>query len=332
MREGMNPQKQSKKISLTYQHRVIIVVYIPNNQEYYQGVFEVFKLCLNSLISTVNKDCAITVVNNASNVNVRKYIEECLSKGVIDTAIHHNENIGKMDALIGAARGTREPLITMTDVDILFSNGWQRAVENIFNSIPKTGSVSPVSVRTSLHYQTSSTLKDILLKRLFFKWVEKPENVQDHNRFVASFGQPIDNNESVKWPQISKNETEALLGSAHQVLTVRRSIIFATVPEEPSLTLLGNNSEHNYIDEPINRAGLYRLCTSSNYAYHMGNKTEQWMYDIQQRNEHTPSAHSSSFVLHGKPKPLSKMFFKLESRMYTKLFKIFYKSEKHKRR
>ena len=62
----MNPQKQSEKIELEFQHRLIIVVFIPSLEGYYQNVLEVFKLCLESAITTTNSNCAITVVNNAS--------------------------------------------------------------------------------------------------------------------------------------------------------------------------------------------------------------------------------------------------------------------------
>jgi hypothetical protein len=36
----------------------------------------------------------------------------------------------RIDAQIGAARGVREKLITLTDSDILFVKGWQEKVED----------------------------------------------------------------------------------------------------------------------------------------------------------------------------------------------------------
>ena len=50
MRIGDNPQR-NKKINLgDYFHQVIVPVYIPNLEDYYKESFEVFKLCIQSLI------------------------------------------------------------------------------------------------------------------------------------------------------------------------------------------------------------------------------------------------------------------------------------------
>ncbi|MEN8899023.1 MAG: glycosyltransferase family 2 protein [Nonlabens sp.] len=327
----MNPQKYENKIVLKSSHRIIIVVFIPNDNDYYKNIFEVFKLCLTSVQNTINDFAKITIVNNGCHESITRYINKEHFNDRIDCVIHHSVNIGKMDALIGAARGSREPLITLTDVDILFESGWQKAVEKLFHKIPQTGSVSPISVRTCLHYGTSSTLKDILLRKILFKWTPLPNNFYSHNRFLASFGQSVDLNDQVKWPVIEVNKTKALLGSSHQVMTVRRSILFSTVPEAPSLTLVGNNSEENYIDNPVNRAGFYRLSTAKNFAHHMGNQTEKWMYDIQKKNIETEVDYKSKFILKGKSKKINNVVFNLRNRIYIKLFKIFYKSEEYKK-
>ena len=81
----MNPEKQVEKIKLKYNHRVVIVVYIPSLQGYYKGVFTVFKLCLDSVSATKNEHCAITIVNNASCKEVVHYINDQFEKGIIDS-------------------------------------------------------------------------------------------------------------------------------------------------------------------------------------------------------------------------------------------------------
>ena len=66
----MNPQKKEKKIELQFHHRLIIVVFIPSLEGYYKNVFDVFKLCLQSASTTSDSNCAITIVNNASCIEV----------------------------------------------------------------------------------------------------------------------------------------------------------------------------------------------------------------------------------------------------------------------
>lgn len=330
----MNPQKEEKKITLKTNHRVIVVVYIPELTGYYQNILQVFKLCLTSLITTKNNRCAVTVVNNASCKEVYDFLDENFRNGEIDCVIHHKENIGKIDAIIGAARGVREPLITMTDTDILFKNGWQENIEEVFRKIKNVGSVSPISDRKSVNYGTSSTLKHILLHKVKFRYMPIPENFEDHNKILESFNRKPEETNDKMWPVIEKNGVKAILGSGHQVLTIRREILFKTVPTNPSFTLVGGTSEFDYVDKPINRAGGLRLSTYNNYAYHMGNAVEGWMFEVQEnniRNKKEVKNNQTSFQLpkenFGKP---YHWWFYLWQRVWVKVFNTVCQTKKYR--
>ncbi|MEO1033908.1 MAG: glycosyltransferase family 2 protein, partial [Bacteroidota bacterium] len=284
MRVGMNPQKQSKKIQLDCQHRLIIIVFIPSLEGYYKDVLEVFKLCLESAVATTNSNCAITVVNNASCEAVNTYLKGKLDENSIDTVIHHKKNIGKIDALIGAARASREPIITISDVDILFKHGWQKSVEDIFENFKGVASVSPIPARMFKNYETYSTFGKVLLGKVKFSYQSIPENHDDYNKYLLSTHNDEETDENLKWPVISSNKHKAIIGSGHQILSMRRELFFTTVPREPSLILVGNRSEYYYCDDPINYSGGMRLATYYNNAYHMGNTVEEWMRDVQKDN------------------------------------------------
>lgn len=284
MRLGSNPQKQERKIKMTTHHRVVVVVYIPNEEGFYKDSFDVFKLCLDSLVSTINLSAAITIVNNGSSKKVSDFLNLYLTEKKIDTLISHNTNIGKIDALISAARGAREKYITLTDSDILFVKGWQKKVEEVFSIFPNVGSVSPIPVRTGLYSGTSSVLKQILFRKIKFKFIPIPENFISYNKYLESINWDLEVQEDKNWPVVQKKEFRAVIGSGHQVLTIDRDILFRTTPSNPSLTLVGCNSEHNYVDVPIDKAGKLRLSTYNNYAFHMGNKLESWMGDVQEVN------------------------------------------------
>lgn len=283
----MNPQKEEKKVILNTHHRIFIVVYIPNEEGFYKDSFNVFKTCLDSLVSTINSNAAITVVNNGSYEKVSKLLESYFKEKKIDTLISHNINIGKIDAQIGAARGAREKYITLTDADVLFVNGWQEKVEEIFSSFKNVGSVSPIPIRTGLFASTSSTLKQILLRRVKFQFISLPENLENYNKFLSSINWDIETDQNKKWPVLESKGVKAIIGSAHQVLTVDRDILFTTSPSNPSLTLVGGNSEHFYVDVPIDKSGKLRLATLNNYAFHIGNKLEDWMIKVQETNNNT---------------------------------------------
>lgn len=287
MRIGSNPQKQEIKITITTHHRVVVVVYIPNEEGFYKDSFDVFKLCIDSLVSTINSKAALTIVNNGSHKKVKDFLNGYYEEKKIDTLISHNTNIGKIDALIGAARGAREKYITLADSDILFVKGWQEKVEEVFAKFPNVGSVSPIPVRRGLLLGTSSVLKYVLLGKIKFKFIPIPENWVGYNRYLESINWGFEDKDTNEWPVVEKNGVRAVIGSGHQVLTVDRDILFTTTPSNPSFTLVGNLSEHNYVDVPIDKAGKLRLSTYNNYAFHMGNKLESWMVDIQEANTKT---------------------------------------------
>ncbi len=283
----MNPQKEHKKIELKEHHRVIVVVFIPKLEDYYENMFEVFKLNLESIISTKNEFCAITVVNNGCCDVVVDYLNGMYANSKIDCLVHHKINIGKIDALIGSARSSREKLITLTDADILFVKGWQENVENVFCNFKDVGSVSPLPIRKGLTSGTISTLKKILLKKAELSFLPIKENFDSYNKFLESIGWDVEKRDDLLWPIISINNNKAIVGSAHQVLTIDREIFFSDVPIKPSLILVGNKSENDYVDFPIDLSGKMRLSTYNNFAFHMGNKAENWMYDIQKNNSIT---------------------------------------------
>jgi hypothetical protein len=295
MRVGMNPQKEEKKITMVTHHRIIVVVYIPNEEGFYENSLSVFKTCLDSLVSTINSKATITVVNNGSYEKVSELLELYFKEKKIDTLISHNSNIGKIDAQIGAARGAREKYITLTDGDILFVKGWQEKVEEVFSSFENVGSVSPIPVRTGLYAGTSSVLKQILLRKLKFKFVSIPENLRNYNMFLSSINWDLETDKNKNWPVVESKGNKAIVGSAHQVLTIDRDILFMTSPSNPSLTLVGGNSEHNYVDVPIDKSGKLRLSTFNNYAFHIGNKLEDWMIEVQQRNSENTIFSKSEF-------------------------------------
>lgn len=327
MRLGSNPQKQERRIKETTNHRVIVVVYIPNEEGFYRDSFEVFKLCIDSLIATIHSNAAITVVNNGSHKKVLDFLNLYWEEKKIDTLLSHNSNIGKIDALIGAARGAREKYITLADSDILFVKGWQQKVEEVFSVFPNVGSVSPIPIRKGLFAGTSSVLRQILFRKLKFRFIPIPENYNDYNRFLESINWGTETQTDKNWPVIEKNGIRAVIGSAHQVLTIDRDILFTTTPSTPSFILVGNNSEHNYVDVPIDMAGKLRLSTYNNFAFHMGNKLEPWMKERQSVNNqnikvfnNTEISYSSVDLLNSK---INFKWYGLKKMATKKLFTFF---------
>lgn len=322
MRLGVNPQKKDFLVELNANHRVVVVVFIPELAGYYKNMFEVVKLSLKSLIQTIPPTTKITVVDNGSCAVVQTYLMAMFENKEIDALNLLSENIGKIDAILAAARGSREPLITVTDCDILFRSKWVSKTIEIFNVFQNVSSVSPIPTRKAFNYYTYSTKEAILRKRISLDFLPVPENKDDFNLFLGSINWGKDSTEKDLWPIVRFKEGKAILGSDHQVLTVRRDIFFNNSPFKPSFIKVGNKSEETYIDLAIDSSGGLRLSTFNFYAMHMGNEVESWMLEEIDKNEIDDKAIELTLSpkLHYISK--SKFWYKIKKQLIKRILRV----------
>ena len=275
MRIGSNPQKDKLKESNDFFHQLIIPVYIPNQEGYFKESFAVLQLCLNSLFKTCHKQTYFTIVNNGSSKEVSAYLDGLFQENKIQELIQTSA-IGKLNAIFKGIAGQQFPIITITDADVLFLNNWQQETYAVFEAFPKTGSVSPTPNSKLLKYYTPNIwFENLLRKSLQFRKVENPKAMQS---FAESIGNPTLFNKYnlEKYATVSKNEFQAVVGSGHFVVTYRGSV-FKKLTQFYSDFQLGGESENELLDKPVASQGYWRLATKDNYAYHMGNTSEDWM-------------------------------------------------------
>jgi hypothetical protein len=283
MRIGSNPEKDNKSILLENYHRVIVPVYIPNFEGYFEHSFDGFKLCIESLLKTVHTKTRITIYNNNCHPLVKEYIDFQYKNSVyIDQVFHSKENLGKINAVLAASKGNLEPLITITDADVLFQQRWQATIEDVFVNFPEAGMVSPVPSSKAVTNHTASTWFYGFFKgKLEFQKVLHPEAMR---LFDLSLG-----NEKLMYDPIhlenylvlknKNNSCEAVVGCGHFVATLKRDV-FDLGSKEPAFIKIDGGVEQKYIDIPNDSLGYLRLATKGNFAYHIGNKTEPWMVEM----------------------------------------------------
>jgi hypothetical protein len=281
MRVGTNPEKSNLDIELKNYHRVVVPVYIPNFDGYFKEQFEIFKLCLESLLLTIHKGTKVTIYNNASHKDVKKYIASKYQESeAIDQVFHSDVNMGKINAILAAVKGNIEPLITITDADVLFKNGWQEAVEDVFLNFPYAGMVSPVPSSKAWGMHTCNNwYYGLLNNNLRFSSVMDPIGMK---RFDDSLG-----NKTKLYNQIHletylthtiNGTPKAVMGCGHFVATLKREV-FDKGSDGPAFKKIHGGVEGLFIDEPNQALGYLRLATLDNYAFHMGNTVENWMYE-----------------------------------------------------
>jgi hypothetical protein len=278
MRTGSNPEKENRILKTDSYHRVVIPVYIPNlSEDYFKDGLRILKYCLESLLATIHAKTRITLINNASCDEVVRYLEELKgSHAAIDQLFHSEINLGKVNAIYSAVKSNLEPFFTISDADVLFLPGWQQATEQVFVDFPKAGMVSPVP--SSLAFNTSFVNSTLYYGfsggKLKFKPVKDPDGLI---KFQESIGRTLYKPVHLeKYLTLTEKNATAVVGCGHFVATLR-SQVFEKAPPFPSKFKIVGGSENTYFDIPNDKAGLLRLATHGNYAYHLGNEMEDWM-------------------------------------------------------
>lgn len=278
MRIGINPSKELQDFDAQYSHQIILPLYIPELSGYYEKSLEVFKICLNSLKKTVHKNTFITVVNNGSCNEVVDYLNKLYSASDINELIH-TTNIGKNKAIIKALSMHNFKIVTISDADVLFVENWQKETMKILYEFPKAsvvGLVPQFNIFKSLSFNL--IFDNFFSKRLKFTKVKNPKALA---LFYKSIGWKDDYNQNyLKYilTLTSKNGVDAVVGSGHFVATYRRESIKTSFSGEIK-NGLSSKFDRELLDVPSLKLDMWRLTTSKNFAFHMGNQPEEWMYD-----------------------------------------------------
>lgn len=281
MRVGQNPEK-SKEILLEHkQHRVIIPIFIPNEEGFHANALEVFRLNLESLISTIGDETNITVINNDSIPKVNAFLQPYLESGKIDRYVVNRENRGKAEVVLAAARSSWEEFITVADADILFYDGWVGKVAEAFHAFPKAGVVALLTFPDSVNRATTSVLFDN-----FFRGAIKAGKIvkeEELKRSYQSIGLSGSERESKalesKRLYLVNDGEKYLIGANHAVATYRREVFFYDIETKVKYPFRRKAKLiKNFMDIPSDKCGFWRISFPQSYAYHMGNSILDW-YD-----------------------------------------------------
>jgi hypothetical protein len=144
MRKGKNP---SKDILLQQANQIIgsLFLYIYRMKRAIIKMLFNFYLLFVFINKTSISQLKVSVISNGSCDTINTKLLQLQQEG-IDELIIEKDLIGKINSILKVLRTAEERLITITDADVLFVNGWEQAVLNVFEAFPKAGSVSPVPV------------------------------------------------------------------------------------------------------------------------------------------------------------------------------------------
>ena len=278
MRKGTNPAKlKDNKVENDCFHQIIVPIYLPELEGYYAEGLDILKLCLESIYLTVHDKTYISVVNNGSCQEVRSYLDDMMRQEKIQEVIHTTA-IGKINAIAKGLSGHHFELVTITDADVLFTNGWQKAVYEIYEIFPKAGMVSTTPNSKMLRHLTENVHFDYLFdKTLKFRPASNPND-------MLKFAESIDNIDLFKKAHLNKIlsiEKEGIIanvGAGHFTGTYKINLL-KKLREFYSWDKISPNSDKESLDIPSVENGHWRLSTQHNYSYHLGNHIEEWMLE-----------------------------------------------------
>jgi hypothetical protein len=288
MRIGKSPARD-QKINLEKSfNRVLMPVYIPNLIDYFAQSFEIFKISLESLTSTIGPNTRISIYLNGCDQKVVNYVlEQSKIFHFIDQVVISKENVGKINALRSLYYGNLEPFSTITDADVFFKAGWEQAVFDIYDAFPESGMVGLVPISSNYKGYTQNVWGKYFLKGNLK--VEKPEDPEAMTKFFESLSKfrwiDLNKTQQTNILTIAQNGKKAVVGCGHFAAVVRREVFYHT-PKNSCNFLLGGKSEHQYIDMPLVSSRLLRLCSTKGYAYHLGNTLEDWMFQELKKNSY----------------------------------------------
>ena len=279
MRTIPNPEKFNFSEIVYKPHRIIIPVYIPESDNFYfNSLFDVFKMSINSLLNTVNShNASITIINNNCKKDVTQYIDNLWVEKKIDKQVKLSDNYGKVHTILSEARGCYEPYITIADADVFYFNNWEEEVFDIFKTFPKAGVVSAVPSPHLFKYCNTSFIIDNVFKLKKGKILSDrsfrffAEGISDFPNFFSKG--KINYKESQFY--IEKNKTKACVGATHFIATYKKEI-FNRIPFKKPNFKFKSGDERIFIDADIDKMGYGRLSTIEAYAYHLGYSIPNW--------------------------------------------------------
>lgn len=316
MRVGYNPHKDKTTTHANYLHQIVIPVFIPNLENYFKDSFQILQLCIHSLLDTIHEKTFVTIINNGSCLEIQNYLDDLFSNNKIHEIIH-TENIGKLNAVLKGISGNNIPYVTIADSDVLFCNNWQEETMKIFHSFKKAGVVGTTPQFKMYEANCGNVLaENYFSKHLKFTKVEQPLELE---MFYESIGWTKNYNlDYLKYNLSIENSTcKALIGAGHFVATYDKTL-FTTVPTFFGFKM-GGDSE-GFLDRINLAKGLWRLTTTGNFTYHMGNTYESWMTEVQINKRNSTVFDFTLYNQNNKAIKVSKIEFFIKNKLFNKLF------------
>ena len=116
-----------------------IVITVWNN-------FELTKSCIDSIIKNTDADYRLIIIDNASNDETKKYLEQFKDKeGARVLLIRNENNLGFIKAVNQGMKLSGAPYICLINNDTIVTKGWLAEMIRVAEGSPRIGLINPSS-------------------------------------------------------------------------------------------------------------------------------------------------------------------------------------------
>jgi glycosyltransferase involved in cell wall biosynthesis len=270
MRVGQNPAKSIDQVTEPARVTAAVISYIPFLGGYYAQGLDILELCLTSLRQHADMAFDLMVFDNASCIEVRRFLHSEQEQGHIQYLILSDRNVGKGGAwntIFGAAPGE---YIAYADSDVYFFPDWLSPQVEVLETFPQAGMVTGMPILTPIQYSTATV-----------DWAGEQKDVQlEHGQLIAwedfwRHASTLGGDEGQARAFYEENDAYAVvrgdekyfIGSSHFQFVARKSALQQILPI-PFTRPMG---QVRRLDEIINEKGYLRLATEKWYVRHLGN-------------------------------------------------------------
>jgi hypothetical protein len=261
-RVGRNPLKDTVTGFAFPPVLTTVITHLPNETGYHEQRFQIVKRCLE----TMRTSAPVLVWDNGSCSKLRNW----LTKKYKPEYLVLSGNVGKQSAMAAISRMLPpDTLVTFSDDDMEYSDGWLDASLELYNAFPNVGMVSTWAVRVSFVWGNAATVKWAKENAAIESGLFIPlDEVRDYYRSTGGEANGPDHQyEHVKDLRITHKGLTAYAAAQHCSFLTRAGTF---APFTEYLTVgMGNEKP---LDEAVDAAGLLRLTTTKQYSRHMGNR------------------------------------------------------------
>jgi glycosyltransferase involved in cell wall biosynthesis len=272
MRKGINPVKQLQTVEKPQRVTAAVLNHIPFLDGFYADMLKVLDLSLTSLRENAGMDFDLLVYDNGSCAEARDYLLTEFDKGVIQTLILSDRNMGKGGAWNVMLQAAPGEIVAYADNDVLYHAGWMRESVKVLDTYPNVGMV------TSRPYHSIPDLYSASLE-----WAQgKPEVKVETGRLInpawmREFLLSLGRTEEEMLEDISQNDVRltyrgvsTYCGASHWQFLAWKKVLQEFLPIDLSKPL----GQVLQLDKMVNERGYLRLMTDQPYVMNLSNSIE----------------------------------------------------------